>query len=362
MLVNEDMPSRDVSSRTACLDEVASSDVYLAIIGERGGWETSAGKLVVEEEYEEARQRELPVLVFLERTARDEGAEHLARRLSDYVEGHFRVEFDDPGELEREVRRAAQPLIEDLEMPSLDLPDIQTLTENAQANGRRPVLRLALGPERREEVISPVRLEKKDFQFEVYRLAHELETEVLSYERPKQSEVQGQALVITEQEGSQRGGRAQPLARLEIRESGDLAVDMQLAEPESDRSYGMGGGNMTVTTGSIKTKLRQIFRFCATLYDMLDEQKRHGRFGYNASVAGLGQRQIVDDAQSGGSGRGPTFRQQQTPVIAYSDPRALARNTLTSSPGDEVDRAALRLKRNSQGQDPSQGGMNSHFM
>lgn len=94
------------SSRNVCLDEVASSDIYVAVIGARGGWTAPSGKLVVEEEFEEARRRNLPVLVFLHQTERDEDAERLARRLSDYVEGYFRVEINDPQELEHEIERA----------------------------------------------------------------------------------------------------------------------------------------------------------------------------------------------------------------------------------------------------------------
>lgn len=35
VLVNEDFPSVPASPRNACLDAVTSSDIYLAIIGER---------------------------------------------------------------------------------------------------------------------------------------------------------------------------------------------------------------------------------------------------------------------------------------------------------------------------------------
>jgi hypothetical protein len=358
LLVNEDMPSRNASSRTACLDAVASADVYVAVIGERGGWTTPSGKLVVEEEYEEARRRDLPVLVFLERTARDESAERLANRLSDYTGGYFRTEFDGPDGLEREVRQAVEHLFEKHQATNIDLPEVQALARDRQGTGQGPALRLALGPERREEVISPVRLERKPFRFEVYQLAHALDTEVLNYERPKQSEVQRKALVITEQSGGQRSGGGPPTARLEIRETGDLAIDLRLLGRNSGQSFGMGGvGNMAVTTGSIEAALRRALRFCETLYDTLDGQGRHTRFGYNVTVTGLGHRQIVSSAPTGNAGS-ISLRQQQTPVLAYDAPRPITRSTLASEPGDDIERAALRLKQNSRGQedDPSGDG------
>jgi hypothetical protein len=55
ILVNEDFSSMQTSSRNACLDAVASSDIFVLTIGARGGWRAPSGRLVVEEELEEAR-------------------------------------------------------------------------------------------------------------------------------------------------------------------------------------------------------------------------------------------------------------------------------------------------------------------
>ena len=67
VLVNEDFPAQASSSRNICLDAIDSCDVFLLVLGARGGWKTPSGRLVVEEEFEHARARKLPVLVFLER-------------------------------------------------------------------------------------------------------------------------------------------------------------------------------------------------------------------------------------------------------------------------------------------------------
>ena len=71
VLVNEDFPSQASSSRNTCLDAIDSCDVFLLVLGGRGGWKTPSGRLVVEEEFEHARARKLPVLVFLEDVPRD---------------------------------------------------------------------------------------------------------------------------------------------------------------------------------------------------------------------------------------------------------------------------------------------------
>src|SRR5258708_7215708 len=99
----ERFPSLARSPRNACLDGVQSADAYLGVIGQRGGWRTPSGALAVEEEFEEARRRSLPTLVFLQEASRDAEAERLAGKLSDYVGGRFRTTFTKPVELREKV-------------------------------------------------------------------------------------------------------------------------------------------------------------------------------------------------------------------------------------------------------------------
>src|SRR5947209_18011722 len=101
----EDVPSLDASSRTACLDLVRSSDVYIVVIGDRPG-ASPLSKPVVEEEFDEARRRKLPRLMFLQNVERDAETEALAMRLSDYVSGRFRATFDTPEGLRVAIRNA----------------------------------------------------------------------------------------------------------------------------------------------------------------------------------------------------------------------------------------------------------------
>src|SRR5687767_3196702 len=60
------LPSLSSSPRNACLDGVQSSDVFVIVLGERAGWKTPSGEYAVEEEWQEARRRSLPILAFLQ--------------------------------------------------------------------------------------------------------------------------------------------------------------------------------------------------------------------------------------------------------------------------------------------------------
>lgn len=124
ILVNEDFPSVHKSSRNACLDAVASADIFALVVGSRGGWQAPSGKLVVEEELEEARKRGLPTIVFIEDVQQDDDAKRLSRTVSDYVEGYFRVRFQGPDGLRSELGRALPTLIEMTQKPKTMQDDL----------------------------------------------------------------------------------------------------------------------------------------------------------------------------------------------------------------------------------------------
>ena len=106
----EDFPSLAASSRNACLDGVVSCDVIVILIGSRGGWVAPSAKLVVEEEYEEAKRLSMPILAFLQNTDRDESATRLASLISDYIEGVFKKRFSNTNELEQQVESSLIPI------------------------------------------------------------------------------------------------------------------------------------------------------------------------------------------------------------------------------------------------------------
>ena len=72
-----------------CPDAIKSCDIYVMLLGERGGWMTPSGKLVVEEEYEYARKRKLPVLVYVQNVVRDADAMRLQSLVSTTLTAYF---------------------------------------------------------------------------------------------------------------------------------------------------------------------------------------------------------------------------------------------------------------------------------
>ena len=339
VLVNEDFPSMPNSSRNACLDAVASSDIYLAIIGERGGWQAPSGKLVVEEEFEEAQDQDLPVLLFLVDGHREEEAERLARRLSDYVEGYFRVEVENSAELQEEVERALQRLIDDPTDEQPDMQRVQDSTSSPYDLGGKPSLRMILAPERKEEVVDPMTLESAKFRHRVYRIAHSLNVKLLRYTEPKSHTVNQESLIIM-QRSSSRQGSGKETARLEIGERGRIIVDASLTEPSQ---RGMGSG-MVIDASKIKNVARRAFAFAETFYDEIDQHGRYQQFLHNAVLANPGNRKIVDEVDPQQQTFSMSYGAQNDPIVAFDNPRRISRNTLRE-PTDEIERILTRIRR-----------------
>ena len=350
ILVNEQTPSVPKSPRNACLDAVASCDIYVAIIGERGGWTAPSGKLVVEEEFEEARRRNLPVFVFIHNTERDAEAERLAHRLSDFVQGYFRVEVDDPDELEHEIQRALTDFTKDIPPSSMDLPAVQDRISEAQPVGQDPSLRVVLAPQRREEIISPLRLESAPFRSTIFQHAHQHEIALLQYERSKSYEIVGDTFVIRQERGG-RHGADEHSVRLEINENGDVVIDVGLV-PASEDAFILGGANMTIATADLEKALGRALSFCAAFYDEIDEHDRYQQFGYNVALVNLGMRKIAAEEDAGRSSS--HYHQHNEPLPAYDAARPLTRNTLRS-PEQEIRRAIVKIRRRSEQPPPNQG-------
>lgn len=172
VLVNEDFPAQANSSRNTCLDAIDSCDVFLLILGARGGWKTPSGRLVVEEEFEHARARKLPVLLFLEDVPRDAEGQRFAKSLSDYVDGTFRVKFTGVTELRDQVERLLRTITDTRNNGSMDHDPIEAHLQKPHRFSDQTCLRFAIAPERVEEVFDPLDLASPEFTDRMMEIGH----------------------------------------------------------------------------------------------------------------------------------------------------------------------------------------------
>lgn len=341
LLVNEDFPSLATSSRNACLDAVDSADVFVLIIGARGGWQAPSGKLVVEEEYERALVRKLPVLVFLQEGSRDAAAERFARRLSDYIDGSFRRTFATPADLRAEMQRALEDLFIGQNARRTMATPRQDPFERPHRVQSTTMLRFVLTPERDEEVIDPVRLASPEFTRRVYEIGHADDVQLLSFERSKEAALEGDDLVVVQngEGGRQRDGQH---VRLQISGAGEVIIDANVTGRRSRGGAFAGLDALVIAVEDIGVVLQQCFAFSAAFYEQLDPFKRHQRFEYNLALSGLDYRMIEHNPQARSS---YTMSMRNRDVVrAFDQPRVLARADL-HHPEREIERAIELLVR-----------------
>jgi hypothetical protein len=344
VMVNEDSPSQGTSSRNACLDAIDSSDLLVSIVGKRGGWTTPSGRLVVEEEFEHARVRNLPVLAFIQEAERDTEADRFVRRLSDYVDGMFRTKFHAPADLQQAVERAVRERSETMSPRDIEGRDLSPyFLPQRRSSGIATTLRLVLEPERQEEVIDPVRIASGEFRERLLELGHTKDVRLFSYLRAKSAEVQGSALVIEQDESTGRhGGGA--YVRLELAESGRVILDGSVA----GRS-GRGGvldtpwDAFVVDVKNVEDVLSSFLRFSAVLYAEIDRYHRHERFFYNVGLLGLGHR-ILERNPRPRHSYGISMRNSDA-APAFPTSRALSRAALANSGTEEIERVIVLLER-----------------
>jgi hypothetical protein len=343
VLVNEHQPATDRSSRNACLDAVESCDLYVVLLGARGGWIAPSGKLVVQEEYEHARKHKLPTLVFIQSVARDSDSERLVTLVSDYTDGAFRRTFSTPGDLEREIEKAVRRESKTMSLPTTP-PDAVTRRLTARGRTRNePILRVVIAPERSEEVITPMSIESAQFGKAVYAIGHAGDPSIFSYSQPKTSRVEGGALIVEQSDPNGRRDSAQ-YVRLSLDENGIIEVEASVAKQRGDNTF---ASSMVVFAADIASTLTTIFAFSAALFDQIDPHKRHQRFLYGASLLELGYRQITRD-ETPKSSYGMAMGRGDEPLAAFEGTRTLSREDL-AAPADEIARTVTMLERASRG-------------
>lgn len=109
----EDFVAPDASSRVACLRGVDAADVYVLLLGPRYGDKfPDTGMAPTHEEFETARRRGIPILVFVKNTDEADAPEQteFKKLVGDYVDGRFWKTFNGPTDLNIAVGEALKAL------------------------------------------------------------------------------------------------------------------------------------------------------------------------------------------------------------------------------------------------------------
>jgi hypothetical protein len=289
--------------------------------------------LVVEEEFEHARQRGIPIYVFVQHTDRDRDAERLLSKASDYVTGRFRVQFETPGELTDSVERALADSISRHRTPVTDSTILVARASERTTESEPLTLRFVLAPERGGELIDPVQLGSRDFLYDLYEVGHRRDVELLSFEVEKSTELSADTLVI--QQGQERGRWDGPgPVRIEVQTSGLLCIDTALVGRSAapDRMF----SGMMIVRSDVEAALRASFAFTTAWLERIDPYHRQEIVQYIVALRGLSHRRWVEEVTHSNSFSGG-FGQRRDPWLPWSDPRRITRPAL-QAPSNEIAR------------------------
>ncbi len=333
----ERLPSLAQSSRNVCLDGVQTSDACAVIVGHRGGWVTPSGRLAIEEEFEEAQRRTLPILFFLQDVDRDENAERLAKRLSEYVSGRFRTKFSGPEDLREKVAAAVRRMGETLRIPLADSNRVRILleTDARHRTSYEASVRLALVPERSDELIAPERMGSDDLVRNIYAIGHDAAVRFFDYSCSKGHESSPEGALVITQEAQKRGdGRT----RVRMSEQGEVVFESELVSSLEPGSTVVS--SVIILEADLAAALEKEFAFAARLFDYLDPHERLGVLWMGAAVLGAGSRYLFTSPPRGGV---PIRMGDDDPLIAEQAPRKTARAVLRS-PQAEIQRLLARFR------------------
>ena len=343
ILINEDFPSLAKSSRNTCLDAVESADIFIIIIGARSGWDAPSGKLVIEEEYDQAQAKKLPVLVFLQDAKRDSRAQEFAERLSEYIDGLFRVTFTSPADLQAKIEKALTPFFSQTKGKTMDKASFTQFLRNPHLIPNETSMRFVLVPEREEEVIDPIVLGSEDFAQHVYEIGHSQGVRLFNYSRQKEHGIKGQSLIIHQFDPSGSSKETVDEVRLEISGLGQIIIDANVTRRVSRGQEGSPLDIFVVAHEDIEIVINASFRFTGMLFDYLDRFKRYQRFFYNIALVNLGMRRLVEEPKEQESYQMNTLNQEE-PMLAFNEARLVDWSDL-NIPKNEIERVLTVLPR-----------------
>ncbi len=336
----EEHPSLPQSSRTACLDGVQCSDIYVVILGTRGGWKAPSGKLVVEEEYEEACKYKLPILAFIQKIEHDELSLKLVKRISDYVDGVFRKTFSSAEDLKDSIKQALNPIVEANLIVKLDIRKIDEKLSNPIELRNETTIRFVLAPERDQEIVDSLSLESDEFKRKLLELGHSSKVDLFSYEASKTSQVGVNELVILQEDKGGREGNED--IRLEVTGNGIIIIDMNVTGRVQRGDLYTSISSMIILEEDLISCLHKCFSFADAFFQVKDEYKRHSSFLWNVSLNKIGYKSLRKKMPEGNSITMGMHRKEE--VIAFDQHKMLSRAEL-KSPSQYIETAVSLFRR-----------------
>lgn len=344
----EEFAAKSASSRNACIDGVQSADALVLLLGPRYGCVAPSGRSATEEEYQEAKREQMPILVFVQDgISKDPDQQAFVARVEDYIHGHFRKSFQSSDDLKRLVKEAVM---------DRDWGAVPQYLDGAEgriqgALNRRPPdnqysvwMKTVWTTLRNEEVVDPLTLTDDDFKNQVLRLGHDCEPPLFRYERPKQSEASASRLSIIQ--GALRGAMAdEDATAVAIHAEGTLTVLQNVTGNRSGHDPNLSIVMMyRLDPNVVCDRLERAWSFAAAWWNLHDRFLRHDSLLYNVGLYDIGHRSFEDPGDyRPGHGLPIPPECPHNPLIVLNSARRVARSGI-NSPGAEITRISKMIE------------------
>lgn len=320
----EDFSAKSHSSQTACLEGVRESNIMVLVLGKRYGFIAESGKSVTQEEYECARERGMPVLVFLEKGDREAEQNAFVDSLSGYEGGNHHATFKTPEELKDKVVQALTELIAG-GTRTLDAAGAKLVLDECTWGSRRerdrgPWLAGVIVPTRPHKYISLLKLGEKAFQRSIQKEAVYGDAAIFDSEHGvKVDETENSTIFI------QSGGRG-PIATLEVRGDGVLTFGRQLAAAQA-RTISIVR-NFVIDQDEVYAALANLFKFANGFYGSLDDSRMLTNFYFGGSLSGIENKSFGRIPEIAPSGMSMAMHGFPDPLLIPREPYSLSRSDL----------------------------------
>ena len=344
----EDFAAQSASSRNACIDGVQRADALVLLLGPRYGWVAPSGRSATEEEYQEARRQQMPILVFVQDgISRDPDQQAFVAKIEDYIHGHFRKSFQSSDDLEQLVKEAVMDRNWGAVPQQLDGAEGRiraALSRRPPDNQYSVWMKTVWTTLRTEEVVDPLTLTDDDFKNQVLRLGHDCEPRLLRYERPKQTEASASRLSIIQ--GALRGAMAdEDATAVAIHADGTLAVLQNITGNRSGHDPNLGIVTMhRLDPKVVCDRLERAWSFAVAWWNLHDRFLRHDSLLYNVGLYDIGHRSFEDPGDyRPGHGLPVPPECPHNPLIVLNSAKRVARSGL-NSPGAEITRITRMIE------------------
>ncbi|MFK7827508.1 MAG: DUF4062 domain-containing protein [Oligoflexales bacterium] len=334
ILVNEDFPSSSNSSRNVCLDAVTACDIFVLLIGERGGWIAPSGKLVVEEELDEARKRGKPILVFIQDTKRDRDALALVDNVIDYIDGYFVTKFKGVDDLKSLLKIALLRMVSDMNILANVGDTVNAHLDKDFQIGNDETVRLAIIPERKDQVFDPLEIDSEDFKNKLLEIGSNSDVGLFSHLCKKEIDTGAEHLVIKQTRNCE--AKSNHHVRFYLSQTGMILVDSAVESICNDY--------INITDQDILRGLEPAFKCLSKLYQEFDPYKRFQSFFYNAAICGVEYRGVIFERDRKLNNGSPSMKKI---IYAYNEAQMINLSRLNSA-SKEANRCATMIVRRSQ--------------